>query len=266
MEQAKLLEKKNSKYYYEINCPSYYIESDYQKKIMQHFRSLFPDYWAVCVHYSFETPEIEEKCVPDFILIRKDYLEWIIVEVELQSDVKKNVVKQLKVFSRPANITPNLISKIESKILDDYPECGISKSGLNHLVTNSNPKVLLIIDELPSSWVEDIFKKILIMFFQIYINTDGDFIYRVKGEVPIMESDNCVCLIDKRFPTMLNLSEDGFLPDQDEIGIWVNGKLTNWTKVNPRKIRSFAENFPIEYDYNYRLVKDQRNSLFLERI
>lgn len=267
MRPTQLLKKDEESIYYELDCPSYFLEPKYQQKIQQHFDLIFPDYWVVDVDFILITTGETARKKADFFMIRRDYKEWKIVEVELHTDKLSLVRKQLEVFKNPINISHDFADKIRSKIISVKPSQKISINKLRTLLTSTPPKVLLLLDLLKDSWAKDkIIMSVEIMFFQIYKNSLGDFVYRISGDIPYREVKECLCRVDKSFPNQLVLDDPSLLPNSKQITVTIDGKLSMWEKAGSgNKIRSFSEWPPIEADYGYVIKRDSKANLYLER-
>lgn len=267
MRPTQLLKKDEESIYYELHCPSYFLEPKYQQKIQQHFDLIFPDFWVVDVDFILRTTGKNEGKKADFFMIRKDYKEWKIVEVELHTDKLVRVKEQLKIFKNPTNISDELADKISNRIIEVKPGQKISKNKLRTLLTSTSPKVLLLLDLLKDSWGKDnIVKSVEKMFFQIYKNSTGDFVFRISGDVPYREVKECLCRVDKGFPNQLVLDDPSLLPNSKQIIVTIDGKLSMWEKTDSNnKIRTFAEWPPIEADYGYVIKRDSVANLYLER-
>jgi len=95
---SKIWTTKENIWYDELKVIAPYREYQYDRTIQSKIQIIFDDYFAVAYGKTIRHREKDEKSRPDFSLIRKDYGEWWIVEVERIEDNIRHARKQIDDF------------------------------------------------------------------------------------------------------------------------------------------------------------------------
>lgn len=258
--KSKILDYSNE-WYYEIDPNSFY-EKDLENTILSKIESVYPNYVGVPYAYKVTNPE-GESSTPDFVLIKKDYSEWYVIEVEMSRHSWENhVEKQVRVFSsgiyHKDEVAANLHKKDNSLDLDQ----------LKTMIDKYPPKVMVIVNERKPDWEVKIKKyNALLSIFQIYKGTEGFDVYRVDGETPIIMVNKSPCRFLKGGSNILEVFAPEFIYEgQDSIlEIIYNGKITLWTKQEEKDkvyLISFGSNI-LPIDKKYVLYQSEQNEYYL---
>ena len=95
---AKLLITKERSWYDELKEISSYYEAELESLIRQHVSHTFPDFFTVKYTRVINAENYKPK-KPDLAMIRKDYKEWWIVEVEREYHTLDHILDQVTVFT-----------------------------------------------------------------------------------------------------------------------------------------------------------------------
>jgi hypothetical protein len=186
------------KWYEELKMISPYREYQYDRSIQSHLQTLFPEYIAIPYGRTVLKKGEDKGNRPDFALIRKDFAEWWIVEVERIEDKISHVRKQIETFINGeynAMVEAKYISKHNKKLnfSDIYP------------MTQNPPNVLMIVDDMSSEWQEE-FKNVSvsICILKIFRNQKGD-LYNISGDYPYIYEDSSNCHFSDAMQNLLKL-------------------------------------------------------------
>ncbi len=143
--------------------------------------------------------------IPDFVLIREDYKEWWIVEVERIEDRITHVKQQIDNFT---NGTYN--SVIEAEYLYKN-NTALDLNKLKKLTLNS-PKVLLIVDDINSTWIDALeeFEPSICIIKQ-YKSSAGTQLYSVSGDYPYIYEEKSHCSFTNAMLNLMKLSNPDVL-------------------------------------------------------
>ena len=184
-------------WYDELKVIAPYREYQYDRIIQSHLQTLFPEYYALYYDRTIKQPLHQRGSKPDFAMIRKDFNEWWIVEVERVEDNLFNVRKQIEDF---VNGEYNPIT--EARYLYKNSENSIDYDGL-YIVTQSPPKVMVIVDDADSKWeteLEDLNPVTCIL--KLYRNKNGHDVLSISGDYPYIFEEESHCYF---FDAMKNL-------------------------------------------------------------
>lgn len=227
---SKVLVTSDATWYDELNSVAYYGETEFEKSIKQHLTNIFPDYMAFS--YKQTITDGGQKNRADLALIRNDYQDWWIIEVELASDNFQHVKKQIRTFLNGEYNPYSMIKYITRKVKE---ECGIDidQDQTLKLISTIAPKVLVMLDEPKTSWISEI--KSLgaeIFIFQVYKNGHGLELYRLDGHYPIVRIKNSHCRYHNSIPNLLQVIEPQVIEEvDDDLSVLFNQKLTLWKKI-----------------------------------
>ena len=231
--KSKILDYENE-WYDEIDPNSFY-EKDLENTILSKMKSVFPNYFGVPFSLKISNTD-GETSVPDFVLIRKDYKEWYVVEVEMsRHSWDTHVEKQVRVFS--SGIYPK--DKVAEYIYDK--DKSLLLESLKFMIDNYPPKVLVIVNEHMPEWEEKIRKyDSYLSVFQIYKGTNGVDVFRVAGDTPLIVKDKSHCAFLKGGSNILEVYSPSIFKEMPDniLEITYNGKKTKW-KIMSEKDRLF---------------------------
>ncbi|TSA24356.1 MAG: hypothetical protein D4R67_11975 [Bacteroidetes bacterium] len=226
---ARILTTYDSSWYDELNSVASYSETDFERRIKQHISKIFPDYISFGFKKTVQDNTFRNR--PDLAMIRKDYKEWYIIEVELGSDYFPHVKRQIETFINgdynPYSITEYIVKKIK----EGHPFYRFDRQAIFELVSSTAPNVIVMVDRPKDDWFQEIDRiggKNFI--FQIYKNPKGTHhLFRLDGFYPKKRTKEVHCSFHK---VMLDLLE---IHDQEIL-------LT--TQPKKKKMKTFLRSIP----------------------
>lgn len=158
--KSKVLDRHND-WYDEIDGTSFY-EINFQDVFLSKIYQVYPDFLGVKFSMSIKNSD-GESSEPDLAIIRKDYEEWYVVEVEMgRHGWEDHVEKQVRVFSTGIYHA----EKIAPYMKDRNETLDIKR--LEQMIINHPPKVLVVVNEEKSEWERNIkkYNALLSVFFR----------------------------------------------------------------------------------------------------
>lgn len=223
--------------YQEILSKSFYNEEDLERTVMTHLNAVLMDFYTIPFKAKIEDKINNRIKVADLAIIKKDFSEWYIVEVELSGHSLKHVSDQVESF-----FNCNYSDYHAKYISEKYPEED-NLDKIESMVNNHQPKLLVVVDKEKDEWkskLDDF--ECGICVFQIYLNQEGGPAYRLSGEYPLSFTQNCFARIKKGILATVELignKGEEFcnsinLKSGDEVTIIFAGYKTKWQRVDDR--------------------------------
>jgi hypothetical protein len=205
---SKIWSTKESIWFQELKVISPYREFQYDKIIQSHIKTLFPDYFCVPYSKTIKAASTKKGSKPDFAIIKTDYSEWWIVEVERIEDDLKHVSQQIENFT---NGTYNFYK--EAKYIYEKDE-SLNFDELKKM-TRSNPKVLVIVDSIHSEWILELGKfDPDFMVLKVYGNNGGFELISVSGDYPYVFEEITYCNFTNAMKNLLKVNDPEILIPQ----------------------------------------------------
>lgn len=215
---AKVLVKVDDhSWYHQLASVSNYYEVDIESRILAHSQETFKGYHTLSFKQTVND-KTGGSSTPDLVLIREDYKDWYIVEVELYKHGRDHPEKQIDTFLdamyNSVTIVPYLLK--QKKDLDTFK--------LKNLIDTVQPKVLVIVDGPAANWIDDFRKKVLVCIFEVYKNTKGTELFRIKGDYPYIITGETH--LKETMSNTYELIDANFLShkDQEPIDVFYMGK------------------------------------------
>ena len=249
---ARVLTVIDSTWYEELSVVSYYSESQFEQKVLSHAEFVFPDYYVIKYKKVMQT-SYKKTSIPDLMMIRKNYEDWWIVEVEKAEHDIDHVLDQVEVFN---NVELNAIeaAKYIANQSTDIDEDEVKK-----LIRRKKAKVLVIVDQPKDGWKKELKKHdTKLCVFQVFKNTSGIELYRINGEYPYVFTGNAHCrMVTNLVNTMEVINPDilNIFKQDDELELNFKGQLTKWRifiarhKMYLKSISSTVNKLPVGKDY-----------------
>lgn len=192
-------------WYDEMKSIAPYIERQYEAIILTNLQTLFPDYFAVNYKKLIKAPTSVKSSKPDFALIRKDYAEWWIVEVETIGDKLSHVSQQIANFTN-GSYNPwdeaNYIFRIDDTL---------DRDKLTD-VTKNIPKVLVLVDDIDSLWKAELAKyNPSICIFKVFRGSNKFELLNISGDYPYILEDQSYCHWHDLYRGLIKLSNPDVL-------------------------------------------------------
>lgn len=219
-------------WFQEIYPTSFYNEDDLERAIILNLETLFSGYYALPFKKALKNNINGKDKKPDLALIRHDYKEWYIIEVELAGHDIQHIKDQIDTFYN-ADITDDHANYMYNKRTDV-----LNRDNVIRMIRNHSPKLMVIINEnvveIESSIQE---YECLMCVFQVFLDQNNNPIYRLNGKHPLVLTDFCHCKITKNLPFMVEVLDGVFcdtygVMESSEILISYNDKVTKWCRVD----------------------------------
>jgi hypothetical protein len=246
-----------SKWYDELRSIHPYREYQYDKTIQSSLATLFPEYKPIVYSRRLKGPNTKKASIPDFALIREDYKEWWIVEVERIEDNIAHVKQQIDNFTNG-----NYNSVIEADYLFEK-DSSLDRAKLANL-TQEIPKVLLLVDDMNSIWIEQLeeFEPTICILKQ-YRNNSGDELISISGDYPYIFEAQSHCTFTDAMNNLLKLSNPDVLnPIIDKLAESKYSRLLNWAKSLISSESNSSSNYRIAHKgqvTEWALIQDGEN-------
>lgn len=213
--------------WFEEYKPGSFLEDDLEKTIIAQVGEVFPDFFILPYKLTVRTAD-GESSKPDLALVRRDYTEWYVVEVELgHKGWKGHTEKQVRVFS--SGIYPHVVTA--EYFMGKEPT--LDRNKLHALIKNYYPKVLIIVNDHPA-WAEDAKQySASLLIFQMYNSDRGD-IYRIDGDYPYVFTGRSRCRFPKYPANILEIDNPSILKilHGEHLQVVFKGKIGIWERLD----------------------------------
>lgn len=224
----------------ELKIISSYYESELENTIQSHIETVFPEYIAIPYKKDIYAPGVAQGRAPDLALIRKDYSDWWIVEVELEGHSIKHVKAQVECFLNGTYNSFEVAKYIKSKDNDNL----LNFDNLQVMINNHQPKVMIIVDDHVADWKDELKKlDVKICVFQVFKSTVGHRAYRLNGQYPFIFSNESHCKFLKTPANLLEVLEpDWFVKGLERSYILPKNRSSFFSKEYWLRLVEFGEN------------------------
>lgn len=208
-----------SNWVYELKSALHFNEMTLQQVITYKIQEHLPDYDII--YYNKKITSSINRTIsnkPDFLMWKKDYTDWYIIEVELENHGIHHIKQQISTFydgdySDVKGISEYVANKFSN----------LDKTKFENLIRSNRPKIMLIADHVKPEWKTEFSKyNCLLSSLQIYCDDKENFTYRFNGDWPQEYKKYSFCTLDKRLRS-LNISSPNFL---NNLGINSGDKIT----------------------------------------
>jgi hypothetical protein len=219
----------NTNWFQEIAPRSFYLEDDLERTVMLNLQRIFPKF----IPFMFKVDLLNGKTSltnrADLGMIKNDYSEWYVIEVELGKHSLKDVLEQVDTFKECTYGASHV-----KYIFDNNPGT-FDLSKLTTLI-KTPPLLMVIVNEQKDDW-----KKPLktygckMCIFQIFNDYYGERLFRLDGEHPYIYVDFCDCTYEKRVPFAIKVLKREFLDEYNvangsSVRIDYEGKSHLWER------------------------------------
>lgn len=217
-------------WYQEVSPRSFYDEEALERSIIQNLEIIFPQFKALPFKKSLFDPVRHKNNKPDLAMVKDDYTEWYIIEVELGKHQKDHVIDQMKTFYN-CNYSDEHADYIFSKRSD------LNLTSIKQMVATKSPELMVIVNEPKEDWITELKTlRCKTCIFQIYHDYNGQPLYRLNGEHPYIYTKFCHCKYQKiGSPYTVEVLDKHFLDsygiiDGTKVSIEFNGLNLQWTR------------------------------------
>ena len=203
---SKVIDSIANNWYQEVAPRDFYLEIDLERVIMHNLSLIFPEYLPAMFKDDLIHKVTGKTNRADLCMIKSDYSEWYVIEVELGKHTKGEVVNQIDTFR-------NCIYTKENANYIYQKNKSLNLSRLTTLVVGTPPELMVIVNEVKKDWKSDLSKlNCKMCVFQIYNDFDGKRMFRLEGEHPFVYTNFRNCTYEKQLPYAIKiLKEEMFL-------------------------------------------------------
>ena len=250
----------NGEWYEEVASASMY-EAEYEKVLRRHATDIFPAYHLVPFQCLVESEYGAVR--PDLALIRRDYADWWVVEVEMaHHSLDGHVLPQVRRMAAATYAEP------EARFLCKQMP-GLDEQRVNDMMKGLQPRVLVIVNSPHPEWVRTLRRyDAMLAVFEIFRSENGRYVFRLNGERPTAFMEILTeCFLDPSIPRFLRVTSPGSLPKEED-GVYrfeFEGRLTEWTRIDAQDTVWLSPNAanPLSLKCRYELVRNGDDSLVL---
>ncbi len=219
---------RNRKWYQEISASSFYKETDLERAVILNLEIVFENFKAVNFKMDLYDSINDRIKQADLAMIKDDYKEWYVIEVELTHHPDDHVREQIESFN---NCDYN--SKHAEYIYNQRKQV-FDKESLINMVETIPAKFMVIANEKKDKWQLMLkSNNCILSVFQIYLNKKNHVVYRINGDHPVVYTEFCICKLLKKIPFTVKILESNlfeqFKIKGDTIYIDYNGIYTSWS-------------------------------------
>jgi hypothetical protein len=247
-------------WYQEVAPRSFYDEDDLERTIIQNLKIIFPQFVSCLFKLTLFDPTQNKKNRADLAMVKTDYSEWYVIEVELGKHDKQHVIEQMTTF-----YNCNYSDKHAIYIHNQLPNI-FDLVSLKDMIATKPPELMVIVNEPKLDWVEDL--KLLrckTCIFQIYKSVAGEPPYRINGEHPYIYTKFCHCkyqkvgspytveVLDKDFLDSYNCSDGATLSiEYNGLNLqWIRQDDSNRVFLHCKHVRPPLDTLNDKYRLNY---------------
>ena len=225
----------NLVWYDEVDGSTFY-EKDLERALLDKLPVVYPDF--IGIPFALTIRAGTETSAPDLAMLKKDYSEWYIIEVEMsRHDWAGHVEKQVRVFTKghyeKKRVAEYILRKDTEYMAPSSPR--LLLPDLIKMVDEKQPRVMVVANEPVKDWLPGIRKNsAMLSVFQIYKGLNHHEIYRVEGDVPFVFRDKSHCELLKGASNILVVYSPTVIsePNKSIIEIIFLGKRTKWIRVD----------------------------------
>lgn len=260
-------------WYDELRAVAYYRETDLERWILQHAVSLFPHHYVIPFKKTVTSRDTAENRKPDLALIRKDFDDWVVVEVELEQHALDHVLDQTRVFLDGDYNLFEMIRYVRDQMLKLHHK-PVSLKRLRKLFRSKGPSVLVIADEHAEGWEKGL-REIGVQFciLEIYKSVSGRYVYRTCGEYPIVYADDAQCRPHPFMPNLIEVVGDFTFTKVGKGGgvdIFYDDRVTRWHLIEDQGkqyLQFIGKSNPLSLasGATYALFRDKSSKYYFKR-
>jgi hypothetical protein len=268
---ARILITPEGRWYEELRSVAYYSESEVEKRIIQHAKSLFPNHYVFRFKRDIVHRGTENKKRPDLALIRHDLSAWAIVEVESGQHGLDHVLSQTRVFINGDYNAPEVAEYVQKQLNTSCDKL-VSLERLTKLFLTEAPSIFVVADTPETGWLKDLNEEgVSLCVFQIYKSVRGLYLYRTVGQYPTIEVKEAHCRLLASSPNLLEIFGDFVIKRFARgkvVEIVYEGYLTRWkliTGEGKQYLQFAGTSNPLSPAATYRLFRDRTHKYYLGR-
>ncbi|HET7569928.1 MAG TPA: hypothetical protein VFK96_05005 [Gammaproteobacteria bacterium] len=250
----------NNEWYDEV-CPGALYESEYERILVQHADSIYPEYHVCPFKKTVYSDDSSAK--PDLALINRDYRDWWIIEVETAThSLNGHVLPQVRTLSRAR------YGSEEAGYLCDK-NTYLDRTKVEEMLKGAPPRILVVVNRLQPKW-EPLLRQhdAEMAVVEIFRSETNRAVFRVNGYHPTCPTELISrCLFDKILPGFMVVESPAILPRTDEIlKIRYAGAMTYWRRLDAEdKVWLIPERAnPLDARRCYMMIRNSDDSLSIQ--
>lgn len=268
---ARILNIANARWYDELKTVAYYGETELEKRILQHAKEVFPNHYVFPFKKEVHGAAGAGPRKPDLGLIRRDFSEWSVVEVEIERHTLAHVLEQTRVFLGGDYNVPEMAEYVRAQ-LKEYCQKTVSLKRLSDLFSTKAPSVLVIVDAHNAVWQKELNNEgVDLCVFEVYKNAHGHYVYRTLGQYPAVLSEEAQCRPHHSIPNVVEVIGDlefHKLDKDSRLEVSFDERLTRWEPFEDngkRYLRLVGPANPLSPTATYGLFRDKTDRYFFKR-
>jgi hypothetical protein len=192
---------------------------------------VFPEYKTIPFKIGLEDRINRRIKKADLAMIRFDYLEWFVIEVELHNHSLNHVKEQVESFHNCDYGKPH------ADYIFKQGKGAFNNDSLEKMVEELPPKLMVIADEPKEQWIPMLESfNCQLSVFQTYLNKKSHPVYRLDGDHPLIHTEFCFCRLRKDIPYTLEILESQcfmqFKTRGTSLKIDYQGRVSKWNITN----------------------------------
>jgi hypothetical protein len=204
-------------------------------------------------------------------MVRHDFDQWGIIEVEIAQHSLSHVLDQTRVYSRGEYNAPEVAEYMQKQL---KAHCGktASMDRLTRLLRSALPTILVLADTHVADWEKQLANEnVDLCIFQVYKSPRGSLLYRTHGAYPFVARQDAHV---RRHPSFANVFEivGAFdfhrLGKKKEVKIAFDDRLTRWRvfeEGGAKYIQFIGTVNPLSPNSEYCLIASRNNRYRFER-
>jgi hypothetical protein len=252
--------------WYDEIAPTGMYESVYETMIKRHARHLWPRFHPVHFKANLHAG-LDGRVKADFALVERSYLEWWVVEVEMeQHSLESHVLPQTRKLANAA-----YGDDVAVKLCDACNHLNLAKT--KALIQSGQPGVLVVVNKARPDWAKRLAEfGAKVAVFEMFKDGKDGLLFRINGEHPIGRYDSIsICHFDPLMRRLLVLETHTCFAAASEtlFRIEYEGRSSDWRLVKANE-QAWLEPVngpnPLPDDYTYELIRHGDSRLSFERI
>jgi hypothetical protein len=253
-----------SKWYNEV-APTGIYESYYEMMVKTQAKKMWPRFHPVPFKANVYAG-LGSGVKTDLALVEKSYVEWWVVEVEMDHHpFESHVLKQTR---KLANAKYG--DEEAAKLCEGCSELDTTKT--KQMIKDCQPKVLVVVNKPKPEWAKKLAEfDAKVVVFEMFTDGDGDFVYRINGDHPIGKCDLISTCRPSPLMTRWLVVESPIslaAVRETEFSIEFNGGTTTWKRFQQEShLYLFTEGpYPLPDNKDFQLVRRGDGQLAFEAI
>ena len=244
-------------WYFEVS-PRAFSENEFESLLSSNVDCISSNY--LCVPFKKTTyDDTGTSARADLALIRNDYSDWRVVEVEMEThSLEHHVIPQV-ITLRDGIYDGSHAQYIASKNAD------LSIERLKSMMKGDQPRVLVIVNKPNNKWDRTLRAYgVDMMTFEIYRSKRNRHIFRIDGQFRRLSNVEITRIEpDRVLPKFFRINSPGALEfsDGEQIDVLVDNQMTRWERVDISNISYLTPlgRMPLTKPSKHFLVRNDQN-------